>query len=296
MRYALIQHERGRISVRRACALLKVTPSGYYAWQQRQTCPPRLEAETALVAQIRAIFEESRQTYGSPRVTAALRQRGIVCNRKRVGRLMRQHGLAARPRRRQVRTTESRHGLPVAPNRLNRAFHAARPDEKWVADITYLPTREGWLFLAVVLDVFSRKIVGWAMATHLKTSLVEQALRMALVQRQPAPGTLLHHSDRGSQYASASYQQLLATHGIIASMSRAADPYDNALMESCIGTLKTECVDYMFPSRQVARSEVFRYLEGWYNRRRLHSALGYLSPEQFERQFHQDKLSVHSAG
>lgn len=245
---------------------------------------------------ITAIFEESRGTNGSPRVTAALRQRGRVCNRKRVARLMRRHGRAARPRRRRVPTTNSRHGWPVTPNHLNRQFWAERPNQKWVADITYIPTAEGWLYLALVLDVFSRKIVGWAMDSHQEKSLVEQALRMALSQRQPAQGTLLHHSDRGSQYASLSYQQLLATAHITASMSRPADPYDNALMESCISTLKIECANQVFPLRSIARSELFAYLEGWYNRRRLHSALGYLSPDQFEHRFFQDNFSLHSTG
>jgi transposase InsO family protein len=210
---------------------------------------------------------------------------------------MRLHHLVAKHRRRRrVKTTNSRHGLPIAPNHLNRQFSAERPDEKWVADITYIDTVEGWLYLALVLDVFSRKIVGWAMETHLETALVEQALRRALAQRQPALGELLHHSDRGGQYASLAYQQLLAAYGIIVSMSRTADPYDNALMESCIGTLKTECAQHRFPSRHIARSELFAYLEGWYNRRRLHSALGYRSPDHFEHQFYEDKLSLHSEG
>lgn len=297
MSYALIQTERGVLPVERACRSLKVSASGYYAWQKRQGQPSAPSDEAELVAQITRIFEESRGTYGSPRVTAALRQRGMVCSRKRVARLMRMHHLVAKHRRRRrVKTTDSGHGLPIAPNRLNRHFSAERPDEKWVADITYIDTAEGWLYLALVLDVFSRKIVGWAMETHLETTLVEQALRMALAQRQPALGDLLHHSDRGGQYASATYQQLLAAYGIIVSMSRTADPYDNALMESCIGTLKTECADHRFPSRQSARSELFAYLEGWYNRRRLHSALGYLSPGQFEHQFYEDKLSLHSEG
>lgn len=297
MRYQLIQRERGMLSVPRACAVLQVSPSGYYAWRKRQMRPSKVSDEAVLLAHIRAIFEESRGTYGSPRITAALRQRGWWCNHKRVARVMRQHGLVAQHRRqRRIRTTDSRHDLPVAPNRLNRAFHAERPDEKWVADITYIATLEGWLFLALVVDIFTRKIVGWAMDTHLKTALVEQALRMALLQRQPAYGTLLHHSDRGGQYASARYQQLLADHGITVSMSRAGEPYDNALIESCIGSLKTECADYVFPSRQVACTEIFRYVEGWYNRRRLHSALGHLSPEQFERQYRWDNFPLHSTG
>ncbi len=294
MKYACIQAERGVLPVERACRLLKVSVSGYYAWQKRQEQPQSPREESPLVEHIRGIFEASRATYGSPRVTAALRQQGIVCNRKRVARLMRQHHLVAKHRwHRRVRTTDSRHGLPIAPNRLNRDFSAQRPNEKWVADITYIDTADGWLYLALVMDVFSRKIVGWAMETHRKESLVEQALQMALVRRQPAVGELLHHSDRGGQYASHTYQQLLAACGITVSMSRAADPYDNALMESCIGTLKTECADHRFPSHRVARSELFAYLEGWYNRRRLHSALGYCSPDQFEHRFLQDKLLLH---
>lgn len=165
-----------------------------------------------------------------------------------------------------------------------------------MADFTYIDTAEGWLYLALLLDVFSRKIVGWAMENHMEASLVEQALRMALTQRHPKPNDLLHHSDRGGQYASLTYQQLLAAHHVTVSMSNTADPYDNALMESCIGTLKTECADHRFPSRQAARTELFAYLEGWYNRRRLHSALGYLSPDQFEHRFIQDKLLFRSMG
>jgi transposase InsO family protein len=297
MRYALIQRERGQLSVTRACYLLQVSVSGYYAWHKRPRRPTPGSDEAEMVAQIQTIFVESRATYGSPRITAALRQRGIVCNRKRVARLMREQGLVAKHRRRtRICTTDSRHKLPIAPNRLARQFWAQRPNEKWVADITYIPTRAGWLFLALVLDVFSRKIVGWAMDPHQETSLVESACRMALIQRQPALGDLLHHSDRGGQYASHSYQTLLAAYGITVSMSRTGDPYDNALMESCIGTLKRECADHVFPSHQIARTELFAYLEGWYNRRRLHSALGYLSPEQFEQQFHLDKLFLHSQG
>lgn len=209
---------------------------------------------------------------------------------------MRQHDLVAKHRRRHVRTTDSAHRLPVAPNHLNRAFSATRPNEKWVADITYIDTAEGWLYLALVLDIFSRKVVGWAMEAHREASLVEAALRMALAQRKPVEGELLHHSDRGGQYASHSYQALLDPHEVTVSMSRTADPYDNALMESCIGTLKTECADYRFPSHQHARTQIFAYLEGWYNRQHLHSSLGYLSPDQFEQRFLHDKLSLHFEG
>jgi transposase InsO family protein len=296
MKYRCIASERGSLAVERACRLLKVSPSGYYAWQKRQAQPPVTRDEPELVAQIIDIFEHSRGTYGSPRVTAALRQRGVMCNRKRVARLMRQHHLVAKHRRRRVRTTDSRHRLPIAPNHLNRQFSVERPNEKWVADITYIDTLDGWLYLALVLDVFSRKVVGWAMEAHRETRLVEAAVRMALLQRKPAPGELLHHSDRGGQYASVTYQALLARFNITVSMSRTADPYDNALMESCIGTLKAECADHVFLSRQHARSEIFAYLEGWYNRQRLHSSLGYLSPDQFEQRFLQDNFSLHLTG
>lgn len=297
MKYRQIQSERGVLSVERACGLLQVSPSGYYAWQRRQTQPEARGDEEEMVAAIQRLFAESRRTYGSPRITAALRQQGVHCSRKRVARLMRQHHLVARYRQRcRVRTTDSRHDFPIAPNRLDRQFSAARPNEKWVADFTYVDTAAGWLYLALVLDVFSRRIVGWAMASQMDTTLVEQALRMALSRRQPTAGELLHHSDRGSQYASRSYQELLAAHHITVSMSRTANPYDNALMESCIGTLKTECADHVFPSREVARAEIFAYLEGWYNRKRLHSALGYLSPDQFEQRFLLDKLLLHSPG
>ena len=297
MKYALIEAERGELPVKRACRTLHVSVSGYYGWQQRRHAAVEHGDEAALVAQIQAVFAESRGTYGSPRVSAALRQAGVVCNRKRVARLMRKHHLVAKHRRqRRVKTTDSRHPFPIAPNRLQREFSAERPNEKWVADFTYIDTAEGWLYLALLLDVFSRKIVGWAMENHMEASLVEQALRMALTQRHPKPNDLLHHSDRGGQYASLTYQQLLAAHHVTVSMSNTADPYDNALMESCIGTLKTECADHRFPSRQVARTELFAYLEGWYNRRRLHSALGYLSPDQFEHRFIQDKLLFRSMG
>ena len=296
MKYACIQRERGGLPVERACRLLKVSVSGYYAWQQRQGGAQSPNDDAQLGTQITSIFAQSRGTYGSPRVTAALRQHGVVCSRKRVARLMRQHHLVAKHRRRRIKTTNSRHSLPVAPNRLNRQFSAERPNEKWVADITYIDTAEGWLYLALVLDVFSRKIVGWSMDIQMETTLVEQALRMALAQRAPALGQLLHHSDRGGQYASLTYQQLLEAYQVTVSMSRTADPYDNALMESCIGTLKTECADHVFPSRQIARAELFAYLEGWYNRQRLHSSLGYLSPDQFEQRFLQDTFSLHSKG
>jgi putative transposase len=297
MKYGLIQRERGVRSVERACGLLKVSPSGFYAWQQRQAQDEPMSDERPLVAEIIRIFEESHRTYGSPGITAALRQQGIGSNHKRVARLMRQHHLVARDRqRRRVRTTDSRHGFPIAPNRLKRQFSAQPPNEKWGADFTYVHTSDGWRYLALVLDVFSRKIVGWAMEKQMDATLVEQALRLALSRRQPTAGERLPHSDRGSQDASLPYQDLLAAHHLTVSMSRTADPYDNALRESCIGPLKTECADPVSPSPAIARSELFAYLEGWYNRKRLHSSLGYLSPDQFEQWHLQDKLLLHPEG
>jgi len=265
------------------CRVLSVSESGYYAWRKR---PPsaRAKANAVLVEQIRDVHRGSRQTYGSPRIHAVLRARGVVCNHKRVERLMRVHHIRGCDRRkRRPTTTQSRHPYPVAANLLRRDFTAEAPNRKWLGDISYIDTREGVLYLASLEDVFSRKIVGWAMEDSMETVLVEQALRMALTQRQPSAG-LLHHSDRGSQYASDAYRALLAQHDITASMSRTGDCYDNAMKESFFATLKTECATEPFTTQAEARTAIFEYIEVFYNRQRLHSALGYLSPEQFERQ------------
>ena len=293
-RYQAITAERGRLGLRRACQVLGVSVSGYYAWRQRRaTAPAQTEpGAEVLIEPIRTIFQQSRQTYGSRRIGAVLRQQGWVCSRKRIVKIMRQEGLTVRQgRRRRPAPQPVAASARVATNHLQRDFHAAAPNSVWLADLTFIATREGWLYLALVLDLCSRRIIGWAMAAHCTSALVLQALRMALAQRQ-APQ--LHHSDRGSQYTSQAYQQLLAAQGITASMSRTADPYDNAVMESWISTLKTECIDQVYPSRQVAQAAVFAWIEGWYNRRRLHSALGYLSPVDFEQRFFQDKLFLHS--
>lgn len=265
------------------CRVLSVSESGYYAWRKR---PPsaRAKANAVLVEQIRDVHRGSRQTYGSPRIHAVLRARGVVCNHKRVARLMRLHHIRGCDRRRRRRTTtQSHHRYPVAANLLQRDFTAEAPNRKWLGDISYIDTREGTLYLASLEDVFSRKIVGWAMDDHMETALVERALRMALAQRQPAAG-LLHHSDQGSQYASDAYRGLLAERDIVASMSRTGDCYDNAMKESFFATLKTECATEPFTTRAEARTAIFEYIEVFYNRQRLHSALGYLSPEQLERQ------------
>lgn len=266
------------------CRVLQVSRAGFYAWRARPESA-RSKANRELAAQVREAHETSRRTYGSPRVHAELRARGYRVGRHRVARLMRQQGLAARRKRRYRATTNSGHNQPVAPNVLSRSFEVPEPDRVWVADITYLATAEGWLYLAVLLDLCSRSVVGWAMSADLDCSLALAALRMAVERRQPTRGRLLHHSDRGVQYASSSYQAALEAEGITASMSRRANCWDNAPAESFFGTLKVELVgDRVFPSRAAARTEVFEYIEAFYNRTRRHSTLGYLTPLEFEKQ------------
>lgn len=264
------------------CATLAVSPSGYYAWRRREPSV-HAQADEQLSAQIAQIFQAGRGVYGSPRIHAVLHAEGMACARKRVARLMRAQGLAAiSPRRRTPHTTDSQHAQPVAPNVLARAFHATASNEKWVADITAIPTTDGWLYLAAILDLYSRAVVGWAMDRLRDERLVLGALHMALVRRQPAPG-VLHHSDRGSQYTSGSYQALLAQHGLVVSMSRRGNCYDNAVMESFFGTLKAEWLDRRpLAAPDETQRGVFEYLEVFYNRQRLHSTLGYQTPLTFE--------------
>ena len=281
MKFQFIAAHQDAFPVRRMCRVLRVSASGYYAWRSRSPSL-RQSQDMGLLTEIRRVHEHSRRTYGSPRIHAELRAQGNRCNHKRIERLMRQHHIRARQVRRFRRTTEVLPGLPVAPNRLNQDFSATAANRVWTADITYLDTAEGWLYLATVLDLFSRRVVGWAMAEHLETSLVREALQMALTHRHPGAG-LLHHSDRGRQYASTEYQALLAAHGVECSMSRRGNCYDNAVHESFFGTLKSECAERRFASRTAARQGVFEYIEVWYNRQRRHSALGYLSPAEFER-------------
>jgi transposase InsO family protein len=285
MRYAFIAEHIGVYEVKIMCRVLGVSMSGYYAWRQRRPSA-RAAANAALTEHIRRVHAASRQTYGSRRVQAALRQQGIVCNHKRVARLMRLAGVRGCDRRRRHPvTTQSRHTYPVAANILQRDFSAPAPDRKWLGDISYIATQEGYLYLAGLQDVFSRKIVGWAMDEHLASGLVERALRMALSRRHPQPDWL-HHSDRGSQYASTAYRALLADQQAIVSMSRPGNCYDNAMQESFFASLKTECASQPFATRAQARTAIFEYIEVFYNRQRLHSALGYLSPEHFEQQFY----------
>jgi putative transposase len=264
------------------CRVLRVRRSGYYAWLEREESTHALD-DQRLTVEIRAVFAEKKKRYGSPRVCRELRTRGTRVCRHRVARLMREQRLRARPRRRFVRTTHSNPGLPTPPNVLDRNFTAAARDRVWAGDVTYLPTRDGWLYLAVLLDLCSRRVVGWAFSEHNDEALTLAALRMAIEQRQPKPG-LIHHSDRGTTYASGTYQDELAKRGFVCSMSRKGNCWDNAVVESFFSTLDIECENGdMFLSRAAARREVTEYILGFYNPTRLHSTLGYVSPMEYER-------------
>jgi putative transposase len=266
------------------CLHLEVSSSGYYDWQKRRTSPsPRTVEDQTLAQEIAWIHTRSRKTYGSPRIEQELRKKGRCHGRNRVARLMKEKGLCGRQQRRyRVQTTNSNHDQPIAPNRLAQAPKATAPNQLWVADITYIETQEGWLYLAAILDLYSRKIVGWAMRERIDTVLVLKALAMALLHRNP-PAKLLLHSDRGVQYASGDYRQALSQAGLIASMSRRGNCYDNAAMESFWSTLKLELVyRQRFDTRAEAQTQIFDYIESFYNRHRTHSALDYHSPVDFE--------------
>lgn len=261
--------------------MLGVSRSGYYAWRQRPQSR-RERANDILLAEIRAAYKNSRRTYGSPRIHAYLRRKGYFCGRNRVARLMHKYKIVAKKAHRSHPiTTRQFPGARTAPNLLNREFSALLPNQKWVSDITYIDTAEGWLYLAAILDLHSRYVVGWAMADQMDVSLVENALQMAVFTRQPQEG-LLHHSDRGSQYTSEIYRDHLAAFHCQISMSRTGNCYDNAVMESFFSTLKTECATTQFKCKAEARTAIFEFIEGWYNRQRLHSTLDYLSPVEFE--------------
>jgi transposase InsO family protein len=268
--------------VKLQCKVLGVSASGYYAWLKRQPSK-RAVANQNLLGDICRIHWDSHKRYGSPRVHAALRSEGHRIGRRRVEKLMRLNNLQAITKSKvRITTTDSRHNLPIAPNILDRNFGALAPNQKWLADITYIFTAEGWLYLAAVLDLFSRKIVGWAMRDHMRTELPLAALTMAVQRQRPEPG-LIHHSDRGSQYASGDYQNALAKAGITSSMSRKGNCWDNAPMESFFHTLKTELVYHRtYATKDEAKRDLFQYIEGYYNRQRIHSAIGYLTPEQME--------------
>ena len=282
MRYGFVENHRDGWPVRLMCRVLRVSPSGYYAGRGRRESS-RAIRRRELTEKAQEVYQKSRRTYGSPRVHRQLLEEGERCNVKTVATLMARNGWSGRQSRAfRPQTTMSDHGLAVAPNRLEQRFVAPGPDQVWVADITYVPTWEGWLYLAVILDVFSRRVVGWSMANHLRASLVCDALRMALAARRPGPG-LIHHSDRGVQYASGAFQTLLRGNQLLPSMSRKGNCYDNAMMESFFGTLKRECVNgIVYATHEEARRSIFEYIETWYNRRRIHSSLGFLSPTAFE--------------
>ncbi len=288
-KYAAITAHRDRFPVRLMCRALGVSVGGYYAAHQRPASR-RVQADERLRVHVRAVHTKSRGRYGAPRIREALKADGIPTSEKRVARLMREDGLRARRSRRAGGTTDSRHREPVAPNRLARRFALAAhpaPDRAWVGDLTYVPTREGWLYLAVLLDLATRRVVGWATGATLDTALPLAALRQALAERRPAAGRLVH-SDRGSQYASQAYRAVLAAHGAVQSMSRKGDCWDNAVAESFFSTLEHELLaDADFHSRHEAQHAIFDFVEVWYNRERRHSTLGYVSPVQYERQLGQ---------
>jgi len=281
--FRFIDQHKGRWPVRLLCQALEVSPAGYYAWRQRPRSARR-QRRDALLVEVRAIHAEVKARYGSPRIHAELVARGQACCVNTVAKLMRQNGIAAKTARKfRCAATDSDHGLPVADNLLGRRFDPAAPNESWVADLTYIPTREGRLYLAAVEDLYSRRVVGWALAEHMESRLVVDALELAVQRRLPGEG-LLAHSDRGSQYASEHYQLLLARHGIICSMSRRADCWDNAPMESFFASLKKELVHGAdFGTRAEARAAVVQYIEVFYNSRRRHSSLGYVAPAEYER-------------
>jgi putative transposase len=283
VKYACIAQHSDEFKIRLMCRILEVSPSGFYAWCKREPSERAL-ADDVLLAHVRVAFFESDRTYGAPRVQDELNEQGHHVAKKRVARLMRTEGLVARERRASVHTTDSMHDEPIAPNLVARQFapEAQALNRVWVSDITYVPTRMGWLYLAVVLDLASRRCVGWAMRPTLDTELALSALRMALHDRRPAPG-LIHHSDRGVQYASLAYRTLLAEHEAVASMSRRGDCWDNAVAESFFATLDAELfVRHTWTTHVEARQAIFKYIELWYNPRRRHSSLGSQSPMHYE--------------
>lgn len=281
MRFAFIAAEKAFYPVNVLCAVLGVSTSGFYAWRGRPASE-RERQDARLAAEVTATHRRTRGVYGSPRVHADLRARGVRVGRKRVERLMRQQGLRARQKRRFRKTTDSSHSFPIAPNLLARDFEASAPNEVWVGDVTYVATGAGWLYLAVLLDLFARRVVGWAVSTTNDTALVLEALNNAVDERRPPP-RLVHHSDRGSTYAAADYRRALDDHEIVASMSRKADCWDNAVAESFFATLRAELLDDFHPeTREQATRDIADYIENFYNPARRHSYLDYFSPIEFE--------------
>jgi putative transposase len=279
--FKLIDAEKADYPVSLLCRVLRVSRSGYYAWKDR---PPsrRAKEDAALAERIREIHGRSRGIYGYPRVHAELRSLGVRCSRKRVARLMRKNALRGCMRGRKKRTTRRDPYATLAPDLVKRNFAAAAPNRIWTADITYVSTQEGFLYLAFILDIYSRRVVGWSMATHMRTELVVDALEMALWRRNPAAG-LIHHTDRGAQYTALSFGKRLEEAGVVPSMGKAGSALDNAISESFVASLKTELLHrHRFPSREAAKTAIFDYIESFYNRSRRHSSLGYLSPSDYE--------------
>lgn len=283
MKYAWIKQQAAKFPVKRLCRLMNISRSAYYDWLDRSPTSTEKE-DQALTEMIVKAFKKSRATYGTRRLKRELFKQDRITSRRRIGRLMREAELACKTRRKFKATTNSRHDFPIAENRLDQEFKVNNPNQVYTGDITYIPTQEGWLYLAVVIDLYSRQIVGWSMAEHMRTKLVNDALRMAIWKRKPAKG-LLWHTDRGSQYASDSHRELLKQHGICQSMSRKGNCWDNAVSESFFHTLKTELIHHQtFRSREEAKQAIFEYIEVFYNRERLHSANGYMSPVDYELQ------------
>ena len=281
MKYAFIAFHEKEFSVKRMCRVLRVGRSGYYAFCKRPQSA-REKANLELLIRVREVFFRSRKTYGSVRIRRYFLKKGMSISRHRVARLMKEdHLVPKKAAKWHPQTTKQQMGARTAPNILDQDFRASFPNQKWVGDITYIETAEGWLYLAVILDLFSRRIVGWSMGERINTELVEGALEMAIASRHPS-GEILHHTDRGCQYTSEGYWKKLLDAGFRVSMSRTGNPYDNAAMESFFATLKGECVDKPFKTRAEAKSIIFEYIEVWYNRERMHSTLGYLSPMEFE--------------
>ncbi len=283
MKYQFIEGHRSAYGVEEMCQSLAVSVSGYYAWRRRGKSR-RKRANEELLRLIREIYWKYRRRYGSPRITEELRERGYRCSEKRVARLMRKHGIVSKLKKRFKITTQSKHNLPVADNVLKKNTAITGPNQVWVSDITYIWTQEGWLYIAAVMDVYARHIVGWCMSERLTQDLAIKALQQAILRRSPPPGVIFH-SDRGSQYAAMEFRKLLKKYGFIQSMSGAGNCYDNALMESFYHTLKTELVYFeRYATRQEARQSLFEYIEVFYNRQRKHSSLGYRSPVVFEQE------------
>jgi len=297
MKYEFISLYRSRFRLTKMCRVLNISRSGYYAWRRRGKSRRGLENEK-LVRSIRRVHEQSRRIYGSPRITAELRAADVNCSKNRIARLMRENGIRSIIKRKHRSTTCSRHRLPVADNIIGRKFQAERPDRIWLSDITYIRCLHGWLYLTAIMDLFSRRIVGWSLSSNLSTLPVVQTLKRAVAERRPQPG-LIFHSDRGVQFADHDFRRLLREHGMKQSMSRKGDCYDNAVMESFFDTLKSEYVSFeRFESAEQARRGLFDYIDVFYNHKRIHSSLGYCSPAAFEMDFRKRSAfpSVHFFG